>query len=73
MTVTKKSSLRAGGTTMPAYVLAPYEARSLTRRLRSVGYVAQVARVPTTAFVLISDEELDALVVAADNVPGSTR
>lgn len=55
------------------YVLAPYEAQSLTRRLRNVGYEAQVARVPATAFVLISDEELDALVVAADNEPGSTR
>ncbi|MFD9775025.1 hypothetical protein ACFWXE_32480 [[Kitasatospora] papulosa] len=55
------------------YVLAPYEAQSLRRRLRNVGYEAQVARVPATAFVLISDEELDALVVSADNEPGSTR
>ncbi|WP_141747231.1 hypothetical protein [Streptomyces agglomeratus] len=56
------------------YVLTPYEAQSLTRRLRSVGYEAQVGRVPATAFVIVSDEELDALVAAADNASeNSTR
>ncbi|MER5549973.1 hypothetical protein ABT072_48210 [Streptomyces sp. NPDC002589] len=48
------------------YVIAPYEARSFKRRLHAVGYEAQVARVPASAFVAVSDEELDALVAAAD-------
>lgn len=55
------------------YVLTPYEAQSLTRRLSSVGYEAQVARAPATAFVIVGDEELDALVAEADNASGSTR
>ncbi|KOV54699.1 hypothetical protein ADL00_29600 [Streptomyces sp. AS58] len=53
------------------YVLTPHEAQSLTRRLRSVGYEAQVARAPATAFVIVTDEELDLLV--ANNGPGTTR
>lgn len=42
------------------YVLTPYEAQSLTRRLRSVGYEAQVAWASATALV-------------ANNAPGNTR
>ncbi|MFD8947736.1 hypothetical protein ACFV0B_02600 [Streptomyces xanthophaeus] len=47
------------------YVLSPYEAGSLKRRLRQVGYEADVARVPASAFVPLTDEELDALVASA--------
>ncbi|MFD0437181.1 hypothetical protein [Streptomyces chartreusis] len=52
------------------YVLTPNEAQSLTRRLRSVGYEAP-ARAPATAFVIVTDEERDAIV--ANNAPGTTR
>ncbi|MFD8417240.1 hypothetical protein ACFV2Q_36805, partial [Streptomyces sp. NPDC059650] len=48
------------------YVLSPYEARLLKKRLRQAGYGADVARVPASAFIPLSDEELDALVDAAD-------
>ncbi|MFJ4003952.1 hypothetical protein ACIPWL_10895 [Streptomyces sp. NPDC090023] len=44
------------------YVLSPYEARSLKRRLREADYEAAVARVPASAFVPLTDGELDALV-----------
>lgn len=44
------------------YVLSPYEARALKRRLREADYEADVARVPASAFVPLTGEELDALV-----------
>ncbi|WP_435060165.1 hypothetical protein [Streptomyces sp. bgisy060] len=47
------------------YALSPYEARSLKQRLRPIGYEAEVARVPASAFVLLTDEELDALANSA--------
>ncbi|WP_327740593.1 hypothetical protein OG749_47040 (plasmid) [Streptomyces nojiriensis] len=46
------------------YVLSPYEARSLKQRVEKIGYQAQVSRVPATAFVAVSDDELDLLVEA---------
>ncbi|GLX22608.1 hypothetical protein [Streptomyces lavendulae] len=53
------------------YVLSPYEARSLKEGLRQVGYEADVARVPASAFVPLSNEELDALVDTAAQTPAA--